>query len=86
MTRIPPRLRTWLTIAALTVTAALLAAGPALATEEPVEKIQFPQTARDRVGLIILGVTALGAALMVMNAVKQLRGERPKASGKWRWR
>lgn len=73
-------------IAALTVTALALTIGPALATEEPPEKIQLPETARDRVGLIILAATALGVGLMIMNAYKQLRGDRPKASGKWRWR
>ncbi|MDP8930249.1 MAG: hypothetical protein M3O70_17190 [Actinomycetota bacterium] len=39
---------------------------------------------QDLVGLGILIATGIGAALAGANIVKQLRGERPQASGRWR--
>ncbi|MDP8961791.1 MAG: hypothetical protein M3N32_09280 [Actinomycetota bacterium] len=39
---------------------------------------------QDLVGLGILIATGIGAALAGANMVKQLRGERPQATGRWR--
>ncbi|MFN2556935.1 MAG: hypothetical protein ABR592_08695 [Nitriliruptorales bacterium] len=39
---------------------------------------------QDLVGLGILIVTGIGAALAGANMFKQLRGERPQATGRWR--
>lgn len=73
-----------------TVAALTLLAGPALATEGgghgEREKITMPESERDRVGLILLGLTGLGALLALENARRQLKGERDQATGKWRWR
>lgn len=86
------RLRLAFTLLATVATTLALTVGPALATEsapaggEEGGKIPLPQTAHDRVGLIVLvivGVFALGALL---NAAKQLKGSRPQADGRIRWR
>lgn len=56
------------------------------AEEEEAGKIQLAETPRDRVGLIVLGflgVITVGAA---MTTSRQLKGERPQATGEFRWR
>lgn len=71
-----------------------LAAGPAMATEEPAvpaegegdQRIELAETPRDRLGLILLGVIVVGGGLAVVNARRQLRGEREQATGEFRWR
>lgn len=85
----------------LVVTAVLLSAalavGPVLATEGgggggagdeagETTKIQLPESARDRVGLILLGLGGIAVVLAGANAISQLRGRRPQATGEWRWR
>ena len=73
---------------ALLATVALslvLTAVPALATEA-VEKITISENPHDRVGLIILGACGLFVLLALVNARKQLRGERSQADGEFRWR
>jgi hypothetical protein len=49
-------------------------------------KIQLAETPRDQVGLILLGGLVVGGGLAVMNARRQLKGERPAATGEFRWR
>lgn len=77
--------------------AAALAVGPALATEGgggetgagesgETTKIQLPQSAHDRVGLILLGLSGAAVVIAGANAISQLRGRRPQATGEWRWR
>lgn len=91
---IPPmnaRLRTLLLLMATLATLFALAVGPAMATEsapagEDSGKIELPQTSHDRVGLIILGVTGAFALGALGNAAKQLKGSRPQADGRIRWR
>lgn len=39
---------------------------------------------QDLVGLGILIITGIGASLAGANMLKQLRGERPQATGRWR--
>ena len=69
-----------------------LAVGPAMATEsapaggEEGGKISMPETAHDRVGLIILGVSGVFVLGALLNANKQLRGTRPQSDGRIRWR
>lgn len=49
-------------------------------------KISFPDNPRDQAGLVILGIAGVFTALAAVNAVQQLRGRRPQATGEWRWR
>ncbi|MGH3443630.1 MAG: hypothetical protein ACRDUY_16600 [Nitriliruptorales bacterium] len=85
-------------MAAITLLAGPVAAtedAPAPTTEEaPAEdghdtptKRPFPIDFEDPQGLfgaILLGIGGLAAALAGANLMKQLRGERPTASGEWR--
>lgn len=50
------------------------------------ERIPLAESPRDRIGLILLAALLLGGGLAVVNARRQLRGERPQASGEFRWR
>lgn len=82
------------------VMALSLVAGPALAVDEPVDdapaeapaedegdhRVAIAETPRDRLGLLFLGALVLAGGLGVANARRQLRGERPTASGEFRWR
>lgn len=71
----------------LGVTLALATATPSHATEGgEVEKVDLPSNPHDQVGLIILAGTGVLVAAGAYNAFKQLRGERPQADGKIRWR
>jgi hypothetical protein len=49
-------------------------------------KIQLAQSPRDQVGLILLGALLVGGGLAFANARRQLKGERPTATGDFRWR
>ncbi len=98
----PPALRARVgRLAAATVLGLTLSAAPALAAEDVVSeggeeaaeaeaegggKIQLAEGPRDRVGLIVLGF--LGAITVGggITAARQLRGQRPQASGEFRWR
>lgn len=81
------RLRVVLSTAALVVVMLLISTMPALATEGGGgEKVGLPTTPHDQVGLIILGGVGLAALAAGVNIWRQLRGERPQADGKIRWR
>lgn len=87
------RLRTFVLLLATLATLFALAAGPAVAAdpapaggEESSGKIEFPDNSHDRVGLIILGISGLFALGAGANAVRQLKGSRPQADGRIRWR
>jgi hypothetical protein len=54
--------------------------------EEESGRIPIAETPRDRIGLILLGALALGGGAAAVNANRQLKGERPQASGDFRWR
>lgn len=43
-------------------------------------------TPRDRVGLLLLAALFIGGGLAVANGRRQMKGERPQASGEFRWR
>ena len=50
-------------------------------------KIQLPldlEDKQDLLGLLVLGLTAAAGAVALRGAVKQLRGDHPKADGTWR--
>jgi hypothetical protein len=49
-------------------------------------KIALAETPRDRIGLILLGALLAGGWFAATNARRQLKGERPQASGEFRWR
>lgn len=73
------------------VLAMALAVGPAFAAAEgdgggEAEKIQLAQNQHEFVGLILLGFLAIGGLAALLNARKQLRGERKQATGEFRWR
>ncbi len=67
---------------------------PALAVEQSESgeeaegdgRIQLAETPRDRLGLVLLGALFVGGGLAVVNARRQLKGERPQATGEFRWR
>lgn len=85
------RLRTLVLLLATLATLFTLAIGPAMATEsapagEENGKVSLPQTAHDRVGLIILGISGVLALGALANASRQLKGSRPQADGRIRWR
>ena len=85
------RLRTLVLLVATLATLFTLAIGPAMATEsapagEENGKVSLPETSHDRVGLIILAVTGVFALGALANASKQLKGSRPQADGRIRWR
>ncbi|MEX2550129.1 MAG: hypothetical protein WD638_07870 [Nitriliruptoraceae bacterium] len=72
-------------------------AAPALAVEESdVEgsdagaeedgRIQLAETPRDRLALVLLAALLVGGGLAAANGRRQLKGERPQASGEFRWR
>jgi hypothetical protein len=85
---------------AAALAAIFLVAGPVSAVEEapadtgaeaPAEedeggKIQIAATPRQQLGLVFLGALGLGGALAFGNARRQLKGERPQATGEFRWR
>lgn len=79
------------------ILAMALAMGPAFAAETGggeggggesggAEKIQLPERQHDLVGLLLIGALGAGALAALVNARKQLRGERDQASGEFRWR
>ena len=86
------RLRTFVLLLATVAAVLALSVGPALATEsapageEGSGKVGLPQTAHDQVGLVILGISGVFALGAGINAVRQLRGSRPQADGRIRWR
>lgn len=85
------RLRTFVLLLATLATLFALAVGPAVATEsapagEESGKIEFPDNSHDRVGLIILGISGVFVLGALANATRQLKGSRPQADGRIRWR
>lgn len=76
------------------ILAMALAMGPAFAAEgggggggeEGSGKIQLASNQHEFVGLILIGALVLGGLAALVNARKQLRGERDQASGEFRWR
>lgn len=78
------------------ILAMALAMGPAFAAEtgggggeggeEGSGKIQLPERQHDLVGLLLIGALGAGGLAALVNARKQLRGERDQASGEFRWR
>lgn len=49
-------------------------------------KKAMAETPRQQVGLLLLGALGVGAWLAGSNARRQLKGERPQATGEFRWR
>lgn len=81
-----------------TSVALLLLVGPAVAVDDPpaddvVEapaedtgRIQLVEDGRDVFFLLMWGALVVGGGLAITNARRQLKGERPQASGEFRWR
>lgn len=74
------------------VLAMALAVGPAFAAESggggegEGGKIELATNQHEFVGLILLGALGIGGIAALINARKQLRGERKQATGEFRWR
>jgi hypothetical protein len=49
-------------------------------------KIELFATPRDQVGMILLTALVVGGGLAFANARRQYKGERPAATGEFRWR
>ena len=94
LTRLRRHLRALVVVAAV-----LVPAGVAVAQEPSLEptaaeseghegegdgKLVIAEDHEEWVGIGIYGLTGLAAAAAAFNAMKQLRGDRPQASGKWR--
>lgn len=54
--------------------------------EDDDHRISMADTPRDRFGLLLLGALLLGGGIAVVNARRQLKGERGQATGEFRWR
>ena len=82
------RLRTLVLTLTTVLTLFVLAVGPALATESGSGdgKVPLPSDPHDQFGLIILGICGLFVVAAAINAVRQLKGSRPQADGRIRWR
>lgn len=83
------------TTAAAALLATALSAGPVLAVEDepapaPAEdeggRIVLVEEPRDVFALLMWGGLLAAGALGVVNARRQLKGERPQATGEFRWR
>jgi hypothetical protein len=59
---------------------------PAPAADDEDHRIGLVDTPRDRFGLLLLGVLLFAGALALINARRQLKGEREQATGEFRWR
>ncbi len=81
-----------LTLVVAVVLALAMLAGPAVAVEsEPApsddgHRVAIAETPRDRLGLLLLGSLVFGSGVALINARRQLKGERPQATGEFRWR
>ena len=56
------------------------------AAEEDDGRIDLVEGPRDYLALVLLGALLGGGGLALRNARRQLSGERPQASGEFRWR
>lgn len=82
------------TTAAAAALATALTVGPVFAVEDEVEpapvdeggRIELVETQRDRLGLLLLTGLVVAGGFGLANARRQLKGERPQASGEFRWR
>jgi len=76
-----------LTLFATTVLTLLATALPVMAAETPDQKSQLiTRSPHHIVGSMILMVVVVFVVLAITNAMRQLRGERGQADGKFRWR
>ena len=77
----------FLTLLSTTVLTLVVTALPALATEAPDTKSQLiTRSPHHVVGAVILAIASVLVLLAIGNAIRQLRGERRQADGKFRWR
>ncbi|MEX2487558.1 MAG: hypothetical protein WD377_08075 [Nitriliruptoraceae bacterium] len=70
----------------LLLTPAAIAAESGSGAEDGDHRIALAETPRDRLGLLLLGALVVGGGAALVNARRQLRGDRPQASGEFRWR
>lgn len=63
-----------------------LAVEEAPAGDDDDHRIALVDTSRDRFGLLMWALLFIGGAIALINARKQLKGERDQASGEFRWR
>jgi hypothetical protein len=83
------------TTAAAAVLALALSVGPVFAVEEepapaPAQeeggRIVLVEEPRDILALVLFGALLAAGGIGLMNARRQLKGERPQATGEFRWR
>jgi hypothetical protein len=83
------------TTAAAAVLATALSVGPVLAVEDDPApapaadeggRIVLVEGPRDAVALVLFGALLAAGGLGFANARRQLKGERPQATGEFRWR
>jgi ABC-type uncharacterized transport system fused permease/ATPase subunit len=76
-----------LILSATTLLVLLAAALPAFAAETPDQKSQLiTRSPHHVVGAVILAALGVIVLAAIGNAVRQLRGERSQADGRFRWR
>ncbi|MEX0592111.1 MAG: hypothetical protein WD358_02405 [Nitriliruptoraceae bacterium] len=63
-----------------------IASGAVLAAESGDHRVVLAETPRDRLGLLLWGALIVGTGAAIVNARKQLKGERDQTSGEFRWR
>ncbi|MEX2325131.1 MAG: hypothetical protein WD576_05225 [Nitriliruptoraceae bacterium] len=86
-----PNLRRKFTLVVSAALLALLLFAPAALAASPTggdgdHRIAMAETPRDRLGLLLLGALVVGSGAALVNARRQLKGERGQATGEFRWR
>lgn len=77
--------RVGLTVLAMVAMMAL-AVGPVLAAATDYERTPLVENQRDALGLVLLTFLVVGSGAAFANSRRQMKGDRPKASGEFRWR
>ncbi len=79
------RLAATLCVTAVSLTL-LAPAAFAAAAGDGDHRVAIADTPRERLGLLLLGAMVIGGGYALVNARRQLKGERSQATGEFRWR
>jgi len=63
-----------------------LAVGPVYAAATDHQRTQLVENQRDALGLVLIAFFVVAGGAAFANSRRQMKGERPQASGKFRWR